>query len=105
MCFAGWRRPKTSTLLEPARVFAANDRVGVGLIGSGAMGRMDLGDFPKNPEVEAVAICDVYETNLEKALAVTQGKAKAYSDYRKLLKNRDVQAVIIATPHHWHSLI
>jgi len=94
-----------STLLEPARMVAANDRVGVGLIGCGGMGRMDLSDFLKNPDVEAVAVCDVYQTNLEKALAVTQGKAKAYSDYRKLLENQDVQAVIIATPDHWHPLI
>jgi len=91
--------------LEPARTVAANDRVGVGIIGCRGMGRMDLSDFLKNSVVEAVAVCDVYQTNLEKALAVTQGKAKVYSDYRKLLENRDVQAVIIATPDHWHPLI
>ena len=94
-----------SAFLQNTRVVAANDRVGIGLVGCGGMGRMDLNDFLKNPEVEAVAVCDVYQTNLEKALAITQGKAKTYSDYRKLLENRDVQAVIIATPDHWHPLI
>ncbi len=86
------------------RTVAANDKIGIGLIGCGGMGRMNLMDFLKNPEVEAVALCDVYQPNLEKALALTQGKARTYSDYRKLLENRDVDSVIIATPDHWHAL-
>ena len=67
-----------SAFLQNTRVVAANDRVGVGLVGCGGMGRMNLTDFMKNPEVEAVAVCDVFQGNLEKALAVTQGKAKTY---------------------------
>ena len=83
---------------------AASDRVGVGLIGCGGMGRLNLVDFLKQPEVQAVALCDVYQTNLDKASTLTEGKAKTYKDYRKLLENQDVDVVIIATPDHWHPL-
>jgi predicted dehydrogenase len=94
-----------STLAEPVRPVAATDRVSIGIIGCGGMGRMNQTDFQKNPEVEVVAVCDVYQPNLEASLKMTQDKAKAYTDYRKLLENRDVQAVVIATPDHWHPLI
>ena len=92
-----------STLVHPRRV-PASDRIGVGLIGCGGMGRLNLGDFLKQPEVQAVAVCDVYQTNMEKALALTDGKAKTYKDYRRLLENKEVDVVIIATPDHWHPL-
>ncbi len=92
------------SLLNPKRAVAANDRLGVALIGCGGMGRMNLADFLKQPEVSAVAVCDVFQSNLEKALGLTQGRAKTYADYRRLLENKDVDAVIIATPDHWHAL-
>lgn len=88
-----------------AKVLASSDRVGIGLIGCGGMGRMNLADFMKNPEVDVVAVCDVFQSNLEKALAVTQGKARAYNDYRRVLENKEIHAVIVATPDHWHPLI
>ena len=88
-----------STLVVPGKV-AASDRIGVGLIGSGGMGRLNLTDFLKQPEVQAVAVCDVYQSNIDKALALTEGKAKIYKDYRRLLENKDVEVVIIATPDH-----
>jgi predicted dehydrogenase len=84
---------------------AANDRIGIGVIGCGGMGRMDLADFQKQPEAEIVAVCDVYEPNLNEARQLTGGKARAYSDFRKLLDDRAVDAVVVATPDHWHPLI
>jgi predicted dehydrogenase len=83
----------------------ANGRIGIGVIGCGGMGRMDLADFQKQPEVEIVAVCDVYETNLEAARKLTDGKAQAFTDFRKLLEYKPVDAVIVATPDHWHPLI
>lgn len=94
-----------STFAEAPRAVAPNDRIGVGIIGCGGMGRANQADFQKSPEVEVLAVCDVYQTNLERSLDMTQGKAKSYRDYRKLLESRDVQAVVIATPDHWHPLI
>jgi predicted dehydrogenase len=75
------------------------------VIGCGGMGRMDLADFQKQPEVEIVALCDVYETNLAAAHKLTDGKAKTCTDFRKVLDDRAVDAVVIATPDHWHPLI
>ena len=94
----------SGALLQPARA-AANDRIGIGVIGCGGMGRMDLTDFQKQSEAEIVAVCDVYQPNLQDAHKLTDGKARAYSDFRKLLDDRAVDAVVIATPDHWHPLI
>ncbi len=69
------------------------------------MGRMDLADFQKNPDVEIVAVCDLFELNLDAALKMTGGGAKAYRDDRKLLEDRSVDAVVIATPDRWHALM
>src|ERR1700684_1323849 len=84
---------------------ASSDRIGIAVIGCGGMGRMDLADFQKQPEVEIVALCDVYEPNLAAAHKLTGGKAKTCADFRKVLDDRAVDAVVIATPDHWHPLI
>ena len=83
----------------------ASDRIRVGMIGVGAFGTVDLADFAANRDVEIAAVCDVYQPALEKAVAFTGGKARPYRDYRKLLEARDVDAVVIATPEHWHALM
>ncbi|HTS31832.1 MAG TPA: Gfo/Idh/MocA family oxidoreductase [Bryobacteraceae bacterium] len=87
------------------RVNGANERIRVGLIGSGGRGREDWGTFLKQPEVEPVAVCDVYDPFREKGIAMTEGRAKAFSDFRRLLEQKDIDAVIVATPDHWHALI
>ncbi len=84
---------------------AATDRIGVGLVGCGGMGLMDLADFQKQPEVEIVAVCDVDEVRRAQGLKQAGGRAQAYSDYRRLLEDQRVNAVIVATPDHWHPLI
>ena len=88
---------------------AANDKIGVALIGANGMGFSDLTSFLKNPEIECVAICDIDNNVLEKRisdlgqLGVTTFP-KRYSDYRKMLGNKDIDIVIIGTPDHWHCL-
>ena len=84
---------------------APSDRIRVGIIGCGAMGRMDMADFQKQPEVEIAACCDVDRNTLERALSEAGGKAAGYGDYRKLLERKDIDAVVIATPDNWHPLI
>lgn len=91
-------------MASTGRRASPNDRVGIGLIGCGGMGRMNLTDFQKNPEVDVVALCDVYQPNLKKAVAAVPGKPQTHGDYRKLLEQGDVDAVIVATPDHWHAL-
>ena len=67
---------------------APSDRIRIGLIGCGGMGRMDMADFQKQPEVEIAACCDVDRHALERALSDAQKKTAGYGDYRKLLERR-----------------
>jgi predicted dehydrogenase len=84
---------------------APSDRVRVGVIGCGGQGRNDLGDFHKNADVEIAAVCDVFRPNLNRAKDMTGGKAEAYTDFRRVLDRKDIDAVVVATPDHWHPLI
>jgi len=82
------------------------DAVVLGVIGSGSRGTFVMTTFQKSPEVRVGAICDVYEPNLENALSAARktpgNQPKAYRNYRQLLADPDIQAVLIATPEHWH---
>ncbi len=91
--------------LSALRVAGANDRVRVGLIGSGGRGRQDWGTFLRQPDVEPVAVCDVYQPFLDKGVEMTGGRAKPFQDFRRVLDLKDVDAVIVATPDHWHALM
>lgn len=101
------KRSAIGAALPPAQAKPAspNDRIGVAIIGCGGMGKMDLTDFQRNPDVEVVAVSDVDEQHMESARALTGGKAKGYGDYRLVLERKDVDAVLVATPDHWHALI
>jgi predicted dehydrogenase len=86
-----------------------NDRISVALIGCNGMGWFNLTDHLKFPEVECVALCDVDENVLNKRAAelekMTGKKPKLYKDYRKVLEDKSINAVIIGTPDHWHCLM
>ena len=83
------------------------DQVVLGVIGSGSRGTFVMTTFQKDPAVRIGAVCDVYEPNLEKAIStaaqVPGNKPKAYRNYKELLADQEVQAVLIATPEHWHA--
>jgi predicted dehydrogenase len=102
---------------------APNDRIGVGFIGVGNRGTQLLNAFLGFPDVELVAICDVYEPYLHRRLEDVDPVVRAevghyiprmgekwservarYRDYRRLLERSDIDAVVIATPDHWHAL-
>src|SRR3982751_116768 len=103
---AGWAMAAGSQLAfgQPQR--SANDRIRVAVVGCGGMGGMDLKDFQSFPEVDIVALCDPDDNQISKALKlVTRGKPKTERDYRRVLERKDVDAVIVATPDHWHALI
>ena len=80
----------------------ADDPLRVGIIGSGGRGRYLTEQF-KEVGAQVAAVCDVYEANLKKGLAVASTGAVSFGDYRKLLDDKSLQAVIIATPDHWHA--
>jgi predicted dehydrogenase len=85
------------------RVAGANDRVGVGFIGCGLIGLRHIADFRKLPDAALIAVSDVYQPRMEQARQLCGG-AKPYADFRKLLEDKDVDAVVISTPDHWHAL-
>lgn len=86
-----------------SRVLGANERVRLGVIGTGNRGGDVMSWFQKESDAEVVALCDCYDRNLNEAHQKTEGKAKTYTDYRKLLESKDVDAVLIATPDPWHA--
>ncbi len=86
------------------RVRGANNRIRAGLIGSGGQGRAVWGLFLKQPDVAPAAVCDVYQPNAEKAAAMAAGGVRTYRDFRKLLEQQDIDAVIVGTPDHWHAI-
>jgi len=87
---------------------AANDTVGIGVIGLGGRGRDHLRYYSKLPNARVVAICDVNQAQTERAAQIVekqQGhKPQVHQDLRKLFADKDVDAVSIATPNHWHAL-
>jgi predicted dehydrogenase len=87
---------------------AANDRIRVGCIGIGSpasRGMAIMGDAKSKKGVEIVAVCDVDKRHLERAAKAVGGDCKKYDDYRQLNDSKDVDAVLIATPDHWHALV
>ena len=88
------------------RVLGANDKIGVGFIGFGLIGKQHVTDFKKFADVELAGMCDVYKPRLEEGLQyMGNPRAKGFSDFRKMLDDKDIQAVVVATPDHWHALL
>jgi predicted dehydrogenase len=79
------------------------DQIVLGVIGAGGRGTLVMTTFQKDAAVRVGSICDVYEPNLERAASAAGTKPKLYRNYKELLADRDVQAVLIATPEHWHA--
>jgi sugar phosphate isomerase/epimerase len=92
-----------ATLLTPRGVLGANERINLGLIGCGGRGTQDWQRFLKLPDVNPVAACDVYEPFLKRTTAGTP--VTPFRDFRRLLERKDVDAVIVATPDHWHAIV
>jgi len=97
------RRDFLAATAAGARILGANDRIAVGLIGAGGRGRLLTSYFKEQQGVEMRAVCDVYDINLAKGAEAAGQNAKTYEDYKDLLANKDIDAVIVATPDHWHS--
>jgi predicted dehydrogenase len=96
-----------AALARPVRasssILGANERVGVGVIGTGRQGLSVMRAHQALGDVDIVSICDVYEPNLMEA-ARRAPTAKQTRDFRQVLDDPDVQAVIVGTPDHWHAL-
>jgi predicted dehydrogenase len=97
-----------TAVLSAGRAVSANDKVNVAVVGVGGRGNDHIGEFAKQPNAQIVAVCDVNQTAVERAVArvktLTSRPPKGYDDMRKLFADREVDAVSIATPNHWHAL-
>ena len=104
-------------LILPSRVWSAetkpNDKLAIGLIGMGKMNSGHLNDWLRRKDSQVVAVCDVDTTRRENAKGKADefyakaggGKVDAYKDFRELIARKDIDAVCIATPDHWHAYI
>ena len=104
---AGAATALTASLFT-GKVKGANDRISVAFIGLGAMGSGNLGYAMKVPEVQPVAVCDVYRPHLERAVADAKKggfQVKAVKDFREILADKSIDAVCISTPDHWHAYL
>jgi predicted dehydrogenase len=97
-----------SFITHPERVFGANDRIRVGVIGLHGQGFAHVEEYSKLQGVEVAAVCDVDENMFAKRLPEMEKmgmpKPLTFVDIRKLLEDKSIDAVSIATPNHWHSL-
>ncbi len=92
-----------TTNLFTGNVKGANDRIAMAFIGVGQQGRANMRIAMNRPEVEVVAVSDVYQPCLDYAVKLTQGRAKPVKDFRDVLANKSIDAVCISTPDHWHA--
>jgi len=91
-----------TTALSYGRIFGANDRVRVGLLGSGGRGTYVSRQAKEFGNAEIAAMADIYEPRIDSARQQLNPSAIAHHDFRQLLDRKDIDAVIIGSPDHWH---
>jgi len=95
------RGASVATALSYSRAMGANDKIRLGVIGIGDRGSGDMGNFLRNPDVQVVALCDLYDAHLNRAKQRAPD-AKTFSDHRALLDSKDIDIVQVTVPDHWH---
>lgn len=90
------------TAASYSRIMGANDKVNLGLIGAGGRGSYVMGVFQKTNQVSVTGVTEVWADRRDKALSTAPG-AKGFGDHRKMLEMKELDAVLIATPDHWHA--
>ncbi|HEY3837272.1 MAG TPA: Gfo/Idh/MocA family oxidoreductase, partial [Bryobacteraceae bacterium] len=93
-----------TTALSASRIYGANDRVRIGLIGCGGRGKQDLATLLKQKDAQVVEVCDLFEPFRAKAAEMAGGPRQS-NDFRKVLENKELDAVLVAVPDHWHAYI
>ncbi len=99
-----WARAGTAAALSYSRILGANDRLQIGYIGTGNRGTQVHEAFLEHGDQVTVALCDLREDYMDHNARISRATPKKYKEYRKLLEDKDVQAVVIGTPDHWHAL-
>jgi predicted dehydrogenase len=90
------------TRTAAAAIQGANDRIRIGVVGTGGRARGLMTQLKRLPGTELVAVCDVYEPRLLQAAEIAGAAAVKYTDYRRLLDDRQIDAVLVGSPDHWH---
>lgn len=98
-----------AVLASPAfPIWGANDRINVGVVGIGGRGRDHINEYSRQPNCRIAAVCDVNQAGRERGVAQVQKlqghQPKAYTDMRQMFEDKDIDAVSIVTPNHWHAL-
>src|SRR5262245_44594450 len=93
-----------STALGSGRVLGAHDGIRLGCIAIGNRADQVLDGFLAHKDAEVVAVCDIHQPYMDFASKKIGGSPRQFKDYRRLLEMKDVDAVVIATPDHWHAL-
>lgn len=93
-----------ATALSYQRILGANDRLQIGYIGVGNRGTQVHEAFLEHGDQVTVALCDLRESYMDHNARISRATPRKYKEYKKLLEDKDVQAVVIGTPDHWHAL-
>src|ERR1044071_5968350 len=94
-----------ATAASYSRVMGANDRVRMGYIGLGNRGDQVHDAFLEHGDQQTVAVCDLRDDYMDFTIKKSRATPKKYRDYKKLLEDKNVDAVVIATPDHWHAIM
>lgn len=95
-------RPLRARASTAATIQGANDRIRIGIIGTGGRARGLMTQLKRLTGAEIVAVCDVYEPRQLQAAEIAGAGAVKHTDYRRLLDDRQIDAVLIGAPDHWH---
>ena len=92
------------TAAAASRVLGANEKTRLGFIGVGNRGSQLLDAFTQLNDIQVAAVCDIYKPYLDRADQRFAGKAATFTDFRKLIDSKEIDAVVVATPDHWHAI-
>jgi predicted dehydrogenase len=93
------------TALSASRVLGANDRVNVGIIGYGLIGKIHTQSFKEQSDVEIRGVSDAFAPRMDECAGTVGSRCAKFGDFRRMLESKEIDAVVIATPDHWHALM
>ncbi|MBI3466274.1 MAG: Gfo/Idh/MocA family oxidoreductase, partial [Planctomycetes bacterium] len=105
---AAWGSEPLPSSVPPVKEFSPNEKIAVGFIGLGGMGTGTLNGFLSHKDVDVLAVCDVYEPHVYRAREIVEKSHRpapdTYKDFRRVLERKDIDAVVVSTPDHWHAI-